>query len=77
MVDGWYGVYAPAGTPKDVAAKLNATLNRIVQKPEFQRRVEPEGLVVTPGTPEAFDAFVQGELVRWRKIVVENKITMD
>ena len=77
VVDGWYGVYAPAGTPKDVAAKLNATLNRVVQKPEFQRRVEPEGLVVTPGTPEAFDAFVQGELVRWRKIVVENKITMD
>lgn len=77
VVDGWYGVYAPAGTPKDIAAKLNATLNSVVQKAEFQRRVEPEGLVVTPGAPEAFDAFVQGEVVRWNKIVVENKITMN
>ncbi len=77
VVDGWYGVYAPAGTPKDIAMKLNAALNRVVQKAEFQRRLEPEGLVVTPGTPEAFDAFVQGEVVRWNKIVVENKITVD
>ena len=77
VVDGWYGVYAPAGTPKDIATKLNATLNSVVQKAEFQRRVEPEGLVVTPGAPEAFDAFVQGEVVRWNKIVVENKITMN
>ena len=77
VVDGWYGVYAPAGTPKDIVTKLNATLNRVVMKAEFQRRVEPEGLVVTPGTPEAFDQFVQGEVVRWNKIVVENKITMN
>ena len=77
VVDGWYGVYAPAATPKDIAVKLNAALNRVVQKAEFQKRVEPEGLVVTPGTPEAFDDFVQAEVVRWRKIVVENKITMD
>ena len=77
VVDGWYGVYAPAGIPKDITNKLNATLNAVVQKAEFQRRVEPEGLIVTPGTPEAFDTFVQGELVRWNKIVVENKITMN
>ncbi len=77
VVDGWYGVYAPAGTPRDIAMKLNATLNAVVQKAEFQRRVEPEGLIVTPGAPEAFDAFVQGEVVRWNKIVVENKITMN
>ncbi len=77
VVDGWYGIYAPAGTPKDIATKLNATLNHVVQKAEFQRRVEPEGLVVTPGTPEAFDAFVQGEVARWSKIVIENKITAE
>ena len=77
VVDGWYGVYAPAGLPRDITTKLNATLNSVVQKAEFQRRVEPEGLVVTPGTPEAFDAFVQGEVVRWNKIVVENRITVE
>ena len=76
-MDGWYGLYAPAGLPQDIVTKLNATLNRVVQKAEFQRRVEPEGLVVTPGTPEAFDAFVQAEVVRWNKIVVENKISVD
>ena len=76
-MEGWYGVYAPAGLRLDIATKLNATLNSVVQKPEFQRRVEPEGLVVTPGAPEAFDAFVQGEVLRWNKIVVENRITVE
>lgn len=77
VVDGWYGVYAPANTPKDVVTKLNAALNRVVKTPAFQKGVEPEGLVVTPGTPEEFETFVRGEEVRWRKIVTENKITMN
>lgn len=77
VVDGWYGVYAPANTPKDIVTKLNAALNRVVQTPVFQKGVEPEGLVVTPGTPEEFETFVRGEEIRWRKIVTENKITMN
>jgi tripartite-type tricarboxylate transporter receptor subunit TctC len=77
VVDGWYGVYAPANLPKDIVAKLNGALNRVVQTPAFQKGVEPEGLVVTPGTPEDFDQFVRGEEIRWRKIVTENKITIN
>lgn len=77
VVDGWYGIYAPANVPKDIVMKLNTALNRVVQTPAFQKGVEPEGLVVTPGTPEAFDQFVRSEEVRWRKIVTENKITVN
>ena len=40
----------------------------------FQKRVEPEGLVVSAGSPEDFDRYVRAEEARWRKIVVENQI---
>lgn len=77
VVDGWYGMYAAAGTSPQIVERLNATLNRVIRAPAFQSRVEPEGLVVTPGTPEEFEAFVRGEEARWRKIVIENKISMN
>ncbi len=76
-VESWYGLYAPAGTPTPVLARLNATLNAIVKSEAFQKRVEPEGLVATPGSPEALDVYVRAEEARWRKIVIENKITLN
>lgn len=76
-VESWYGLYAPAGTPAPVLAKLNAALNKAVRSELFQKRVEPEGLVPSPGAPEELDRYVRAEVARWRKIVVENKITIN
>ena len=71
----WYGALAPAGTPASVIAKFNAALNKVARSENFSKRVEPEGLVPTPGAPEELDRYVRGEEARWRKIVIENKIT--
>ncbi|MEJ8851535.1 tripartite tricarboxylate transporter substrate binding protein [Variovorax rhizosphaerae] len=77
VADSWYGLYAPAGTPADVIAKLNAAAKKSIQTDAFRKRVEGEGLVINGGSPEDFDKYAKGEEARWRKVVKENNITTD
>ena len=76
-VESWYGLYAPAGTPVDVVAKLNAAAKKAAQSDEFRNKIEQEGLSVSAGAPEELDAYVKAEEIRWRKIVKENNIQPD
>ena len=76
-VESWYGLFAPAGTPDDVVMKLNNAAKQATQSSEFRRKMEPEGLVVSTGTPQELDAYVKREESRWRKIVKENNIKPD
>jgi tripartite-type tricarboxylate transporter receptor subunit TctC len=73
-VESWYGLYAPAGTPADVIARLNSAAAKAAQSAEFKEKVEQEGLVISAGAPAELDAYVREEEARWRKIVTENKI---
>jgi tripartite-type tricarboxylate transporter receptor subunit TctC len=73
-VESWYGLYAPAGTPAEVIAKLNAAAKKAAKSPEFSKKVEHEGLVVTATDPAELDRYVKAEEARWRKIVKENNI---
>lgn len=75
--DSWYGLYAPAGTPSDVIARLNAAAKKAVQSDTFRQRVESEGLVISAGTPAELERYVRAEEMRWRKIVKDNNITAD
>jgi tripartite-type tricarboxylate transporter receptor subunit TctC len=76
-VESWYGIYAPAGTPPDVVARLTAATQKAVRTPAFQRRVEDEGMVVTAGSPAELTAYVAREQALWKRIVAENKIAAD
>lgn len=76
-VESWYGLYAPAGTPADVIAKLNAAAKKAAQSDEFRKKIEQEGLVVSAGSPEELDQYVRREEARWRKIVKENNLKAD
>jgi len=76
-VESWYGLYAPAGTPVDVVAKLNAAAKKAAQSDEFRNKIEQEGLSVSAGAPEELDTYVKAEEIRWRKIVKENNIQPD
>ena len=76
-VESWYGLYAPAGTPPEVIAKLNAAAKKASQNPDFVKKVEHEGLVVTATDPAELDRYVKAEEARWKKIVKENNITSD
>jgi tripartite-type tricarboxylate transporter receptor subunit TctC len=76
-LESWYGLFAPAGTPSDVIAKLNAAAKQAAQSLEFRQRLESEGLAVSTGTPQELEAYVKREEARWRKIVKENNIKPD
>jgi tripartite-type tricarboxylate transporter receptor subunit TctC len=73
-VDSWYGLYAPAGTPADIIAKLNAAASKAAQADDFKQKVESEGLVITAGAPDELDTYVRAEEARWRKIIKENNV---
>ena len=77
MVESWYGLYAPAGTPADVIARLNAAARKAVQSDTFRKRVESEGLNITAGAPAELDRYVRAEEARWRRVVKENKISIE
>jgi tripartite-type tricarboxylate transporter receptor subunit TctC len=77
VADSWYGLFAPAGTPPSVIARLNLAAKKAVQSEAFKKRVESEGLVISAGTPEEFDRYVKGEEARWRKVVKAANITAD
>ena len=74
QVESWYGLYAPVGTPADVIAKLNAAAAKAAHGPEFSKKVEQEGLVISAGAPAELDVYVRAEEARWKKIVKENNI---
>jgi tripartite-type tricarboxylate transporter receptor subunit TctC len=74
VVDSWYGLYVPAGTPAEAIAKLNAAARKAARSPEFARKVEHEGLVVSTGEPAELDRYVKAEEQRWRRIVKDNNI---
>jgi tripartite-type tricarboxylate transporter receptor subunit TctC len=77
VAESWYGLYAPAGTPRDVIARLNASANLAAQSDAFHKRLAEEGLAPSPGTPEDLDRYVRGEEARWRKLVQQARITTD
>jgi tripartite-type tricarboxylate transporter receptor subunit TctC len=66
-VIGWYGLVAPAKTPKPIVDSLNATINRTL--PEMRERFEAIGMEVSGGTPAEFGAFLKAERDKWAKVV--------
>lgn len=64
-VRGWYGLLAPAGTPRARIAKLNTELNRALGTTGTATLLRDRGFEPAPGTPEAFDKLLRSDLVRW------------
>jgi 2-methylaconitate cis-trans-isomerase PrpF/tripartite-type tricarboxylate transporter receptor subunit TctC len=65
----WYGLFAPAGTPEGIIARLNRLLNEVLNDPEVVQRFQSHGAQVEPGTPDALSTQVKAELARWSKVV--------
>jgi tripartite-type tricarboxylate transporter receptor subunit TctC len=75
--DSWYALFAPAGTPPAVIAKLNAAAKKAANSEVFKKRVADEGLVVSAGSPQELDAYEKNEVIRWRKVIRDAKITTE
>ncbi len=73
----WYGMFAPAGTPKAVLAKINAEAQKVMKGAEFQKVLADTGSDYVGDTPENFSKFVAVEHDRWGKVVKQSGATVD
>ena len=69
VVNNWVGLFAPAGTPAAIVAKLNAETRSFMQSKEITARLTAEGARFVPMTPEQFGAFVKAEIAKWAPVV--------
>jgi tripartite-type tricarboxylate transporter receptor subunit TctC len=76
-VSNWIGLFAPAGTPPEIVAKLNAEVQKIMMSPDVQKRLETEGAKFIPTTPQSFAAFQRAEADKWGKAIKEAGIKPD
>src|SRR6516225_8893534 len=65
----WLGLMAPAGTPKPIIEKLNMAVNAFVRRPEIVKLWSEQGAVPMAMTPEEFDKFLRGDIVKWAEVV--------
>jgi tripartite-type tricarboxylate transporter receptor subunit TctC len=77
VVDTWYGLYAPAGTPHDVVAKLNAEVNALLQTAEIRDAFAKQGLNAVADRPERLAELVDSELARWSRVVSSSGMKAD
>ncbi|MBC7781980.1 MAG: tripartite tricarboxylate transporter substrate binding protein [Proteobacteria bacterium] len=76
-VTSWNGVLAPAGTPGEIVARLNAAFNSIVAAPNVQKRMLEYGFEPTGGTPEQFSELIRSELAKWGPVVKAAGVRVD
>jgi tripartite-type tricarboxylate transporter receptor subunit TctC len=76
-VDAWYAVIAPAKTPPERVARLNADVNAVMALPDVRDNLLKQGLIPVTSTPEALAALIKADLARWAKVIADAKITMD
>jgi tripartite-type tricarboxylate transporter receptor subunit TctC len=74
---GWWGIVAPAGTPRPVVDKLNAIMVKAIATPEMIQRFEVNGLEVASSTPEGYREIIRNDLQMWKKLIREAKISVD
>ena len=70
-VSTWYGLLAPAGTPRPIVDRLNTEIVRILQTPDVRERLSAEAFESPADTPDQFAAVIKSEVVKWAKVVKE------
>jgi tripartite-type tricarboxylate transporter receptor subunit TctC len=73
----WQGFFAPKGTPKDVIARLNSEINKILTDPETRQKLTDAGANVVPQSIEQFAAFVAAESAKYERIIRETGVKPD
>ena len=68
-VDLWYAMLSPAGTPKEIVARVSAELLDILKMDDVREQIAKQGLQATPGTPEAYTALLKADIDKWAKVI--------
>jgi tripartite-type tricarboxylate transporter receptor subunit TctC len=74
---GWWGIVAPAGTPKAIVNRLNSIMNKGLAEPDELQRFEKNGLEVATGTPQGLHDMIVSDLAMWKKLIKDAKISVD
>lgn len=77
VVETWYGVLAPAGTPAASVAKLNAEIDRLLALTEVREAMRKQGIEPAGGRPDRLEALLRNELKMWSQVVARGKIVID
>ena len=73
-VSAWWGILAPANTPKPIVERMHAELVKVLQQPAVRDKLTQQGMDIVGGGPDVLAKFVAGEVDRWAKIVRDNNI---
>ena len=74
----WYGIFGPAGIPRDIVTRLNADINKVLSTPEIKAFLEmQEGAAIKRTTPEALAAQLRGDIQKWDRVIKQAKITLE
>jgi tripartite-type tricarboxylate transporter receptor subunit TctC len=76
-VVNWFGIFAPAGAPKPVITRINATLNKALQSPDLRKILNSSGADAVGGTPEDFAKVVKADFAKWAKVVKDSGARVD
>ncbi len=77
LSENWYGLYAPAGTPKEIIARLYADLDRAIHSPDVREKLAQQGAEIRENTPEQTAAFVRAEMAKWAKVIKDSGAKAD
>lgn len=72
--DQWYGLVAPAGTPRDIVLKLNKHVNEALGSEALKARLHTEGAIATPATPEEFGKLIAADIERWHPVITSGRV---
>jgi tripartite-type tricarboxylate transporter receptor subunit TctC len=72
---GWFGLLAPAATPKETVAKLSAEANRVLAMSDVREKMRVLGAEPAGNTPEEFARFIRGDQAKWSRLMKEAGIT--
>jgi tripartite-type tricarboxylate transporter receptor subunit TctC len=73
----WFGIWAPAHTPKAIVDRVNTAIVQVLNDPQVRAKLVQQGADVLPGTPDQFDAYIHAEYTKWDKVVKAAGIRAD
>jgi tripartite-type tricarboxylate transporter receptor subunit TctC len=73
----WYGLFAPAGTPRDIVNRLNAQVAKMLAEPELAKRFASQGAEPLSNSPDQLAQYRRAEYERWRKLIAEMKLKVE
>ena len=77
LSENWYGLFAPAGTPKEVVARLYAELDKTIHAADIREKLAAQGAEIRENTPEQTAAFLSTEMAKWAKVIKASGAKVD